>query len=268
MTQLLSFSRRAARRSGASLTSAKVSAVAAALLTATLPAQALVDAPIVFGQAGQVDIILTSNAGGFDHILEPVMVFGNGLFYPGVPTPPNTPPNYAAPWLIGTDGSANLTLVGDPGPPRAPTTFNYNWGYFDVLPGQEITFRLTNIETSRIGGFDPDRLGTIISQLFTGSSSANNTSFGGGSVLGNTPGTPTTGLPSGYTDVVFTSATEINIFFEDLDPNRPINERWQNMSVKLVLTPVPEVGTPVLLLLGLAGLALARRVRRPCATVA
>jgi hypothetical protein len=224
-----------------------------------LPAHAVVDAPIVFTQAGQVDIRFTSNAGGFDHLLEPVMVFGNGLFNAGVPVPPNTPPNYDAPWIIGTENGSLLAMVGDPGAPRAPTAFNYNWGYFNVLPGQEITFRLTNIETNRIGGFDPDRLGTIVSQLFTGSSSANNTLFGGGSVLGGTPGAPTTGLPGGYTNVVFTSATEINVYFEDLDPNRDINSRWQNMSVQLILTPVPEAGTQALMLVGLVALGWARR---------
>jgi PEP-CTERM motif len=256
MFKLLTFSPNASRHAGALL------ALAGALF-AVPSAQAVVDAPIFFTQAGQVDIILTGNAGGFDHILEPVMVSGNRLFNAGVPTPPNTPPNYYAPWLIGTDGTSNLTLVGDPGAPRAPTGFNYNWGYFDVLPGQEITFRLSNIETNRIGGFDPDRLGTIVSQIFSGSSSANNTLFAGGSVLGNTPGAPSTGLPTGYTNVVFTSATEINIFFEDLDPLRlPEQDRWQNMSVRLILTPVPEAGTQAMLLLGLVAVAAFSRARR------
>lgn len=227
-------------------------------------AHAQVDAPIFFNQAGKVDIRLTGNAGGFDHILEPVMVGGNGLFTAAVPTPPNTPPNYFAPWLIGTDGMASLTLVGDPGSPRTPTAFNYNWGYFDVLPGQEITFRLTNLMTSRIGGSDPDTWGTIVSQVFSGFSSVNNTSYGGGSVAGNTPGSTTTPLTGGYTNVVFTSATEINIYFEDLDPLRmPVGDRWQNMSVQLILTPVPEVGTQAMLLLGLLGVAGVCRTRRP-----
>jgi hypothetical protein len=238
---------------------ASSAALLGSTLLATIPAHAVVDAPIIFNLAGQVDIRFTSNAGGFDHLLEPVMVFGNGLFNAGVPTPPNTPPNYDAPWVIGTENGSLLTMVGDPGGARSPTAFNYNWGYFDVLPGQEITFRLTNIETNRIGGFDPDRLGTIVSQLFTGSSAANNTLFGGGSVLGDTPGAPTTGLTGGYTNVVFTSPTEINVYFEDLDPNRDINSRWQNMSVQLILTPVPEASTHAMLLLGLLGLGAARR---------
>ncbi len=59
---------------------------------------------------------------------------------------------------------------------------NDNWGYFDVLASQEITLRLTNVMTSRIGGTDRRLLGTIVSQLFSGSSAINNTSFSGGSV--------------------------------------------------------------------------------------
>ncbi len=238
--------------------------IAAALLLggtllAAAPAHAVVDAPIVFSQAGQVNIRLTGNAGGFDHLLEPVMVFGNGVFGAGVPTPPNTPPFYNAPWIIGTENGSLLSLVGDPGSPRSPTAFNYNWGYFDVLPGQEITFRLTNILTNRIGGANPDELGTIVSQLFTGTSAVSNTQFGGGSVLGGNPGAPTTGLSGGYTNVVFTSPTEINVYFEDLDPNRDINSRWQNMSVQLILTPVPEASTYAMMLLGLLGLVAAKR---------
>ena len=212
MFKLISHCSQATRTAGRCL--------ALALPLALLPAAHAVDAPAVFNQAGKVDIILTGNARGFDHILEPVMVGGNGLFAAGVPTPPNTPPGYFAPWIIGTDGGSpgsNLTLAGDPGSPRAPTAFNYNWGYFDVLPGQEITFRLTNIMTGRIGGWNPDSWGTILSQIFSGSSSINNTGFSAGSVLSNTPGAPDSQplLPTGYTNVVFTSPTEINVYFED-----------------------------------------------------
>jgi hypothetical protein len=262
MFKLLSNPRRAPRWAGLSL------ALAGALLSTTA-AQAVVDAPIVFNQAGQVDIVLRANAGGFDHILEPFMVFGNAAFPAGVPTPLNGPPPFGPPdypvaWIIGTEGSP-LSLVGDPGGLRSPTAFDYNWGYFDVLPGQEITFRLTNIETDRIGGFDPDKLGTIVSQIFTGTSSVNNTMFTGGSVLGGTPGAPDDSnlLPLGYTNVVFTSPTEINVFFEDLDPLRmPEDQRWQNMHVQLILTPVPEVGTQLMLLAGLGALAGLRRAQR------
>ena len=235
----------------------------AATLTWSGTAQAGIDSPVIFNQDGHVDIILTGNAGGFDHLLEPFMVGGNGVFPAGAPTPPNTPPNYYAAWLIGTDGTGDglgtpMTLVGDPGSPRTETQWNYNWGYFDVLAGQEITFRLTNINTNRIGGTDPDSVGTIASQLFSGSSAVNNTAFTGGSVAGLNPGSPDTNavpLGLGYTNVTFVSATEINIGFEDLDPQREINSRWQNMTVKLVLTPtaaVPELGQYALLLAGLA----------------
>ncbi len=224
-------------------------------------AQAQVDAPIIFGQAGHVGIFLKSNAGGFDHLLEPFMVGGNAAFPATVPTPYNSP-GYPAAWIIGTENDSPFTLVGDPGSPRSPTAFDYEWGYFDVLAGQEITLRLTNVMTSRIGGVDEDEWGTIVSQIATGSSSINNTSFAGGSVLGGTPGTPSAALGGGYTNVVFTSATEINVYFEDLDPTRPLEERWQNMHVQLVLTPVPEASTQAMLLAGLLAMGFVVRKRR------
>jgi hypothetical protein len=214
MFNRFTFNRPTTGQAGAVLT------LAGTLLTAAALALAQVDAPIVFGQAGRVGIILTGNAGGFDHILAPVMVGGNGLFTASVPTPPNTPPNYHAPWLIGTENGSLLTMVGDPGAPRSPTAFNTNWGYSDVLARQEITFRLTNIVTDRIGGTLPDEWSTIYSQLFSGSSSVNTTFFGGGSVAGNTPGARSSPMSTGSTNVVFTSPTEINVYFEDLDAAR------------------------------------------------
>lgn len=216
-------------------------------------AQAGVDSVISFAQAGKVDIILTGNAGGFDHLLEPVLVGGNAPFWAAVPT--------SGAWMVGTDGNGSLlTLVGNADSPFSPTNFNYNWGYFDVDAGQEISFRLTNINTARIGGTDPDALGTIDSQIFTGSGAVNNTTFVGGSVLGNTPGTPVggTALPGGYTFVTFVSATQIDVGFTDLF----VDGNYTNMTVTLVLTPVPEPGTAALWLAGLAAMgwvALRRR---------
>lgn len=230
-------------------------ALAAAALFALMPAaQAGVDSIVTFSQAGQVDIILTGNAGGFDHILEPVLVSGNAPFFNAVPS------GFA--WLVGTEGGSLPNLVGDPDGPRTPTEFNYAWGTFGLVEaGQEISFRLTNIVTDRIGGTDPDLLGTIDSQIFTGSGTVNNTSFSGGSVLGGTPGEPTIGggLGGGYTFVTFVSDTQIDIGFTDFDATRP--DPFQNMTVTLLLTPVPEPGSYALLLAGLAAVGCVVRRR-------
>ena len=65
-------------------------------------------------------------------------------------------------------------------------------------------------------------------------------------------------LPGGYTFVTFVSDTQIDIGFTDFDPTRA--DPFQNMSVTLLLTPVPEPGSFALLLAGLA--AVGRVVRR------
>ena len=120
--------------------------------------------------------------------------------------------------------------------------------------------RLTNVNTDRIGGTDPDALGTIDSQVFSGSGAINNTAYSGGSVAGGTPGAPDASnpLPGGYTFVTFVSPTQIDIGFTDLDPSRP--DPFMNMSVTLMLTPVPEPGTWALWLAG--GVAVAGVARR------
>lgn len=218
-------------------------------------AQAGVDSVVAFTQAGHVDIILTSNAGGFDHILEPVLVGGNAPFFAGVPS--------GGAWMVGTENGSTLSLIGDPMAPRSPTAFNTVWGYFDDVPaGQEISLRLTNVVSDRIGGTDRDTYGSIDSQLFTGSGAINNTMFSGGSVLAGTPGAPQAGggLPGGYTYVTFVSDTQIDIGFSDLDPNRP--DPYMNMTVTLLLTPVPEPAAGLLLMLGLASVGLLAGLRR------
>jgi len=222
-------------------------------LAAAPAAQAGVDSVVTFGQTGKVEIILTSNAGGFDHILEPVLVGGNAPFWAFVPS--------GGAWLVGTEGGSLLNMVGDTGAPRSPSPMNVVWGYFDNVPaGQEISLRLTNVNTDRIGGTDPDALGTIDSQVFSGSGAINNTAYSGGSVAGGTPGAPDAGnpLPGGYTFVTFVSPTQIDIGFTDLDPSRP--DPFMNMSVTLMLTPVPEPGTWALWLAG--GVAVAGVARR------
>jgi hypothetical protein len=189
-----------------------------------------------------------------------VLVGGNAAFWAGLPMP-----GYG---MVGTENGSLLTLVGDAGGPRWPTAFGYAWGSFDVVAGQEISFRLTNVNTSRIGGTAADALGTIDSQIFTGSGAVNNTAFFGGSVLGNTPGAPDPAnlLPAGYTFVTFVSATQIDIGFTDLDPTRP--DPYQNMTVTLMLTPVPEPAPAALMLAGATVLLALRRFRNGAAVSA
>jgi hypothetical protein len=232
-----------------------LAAVALVAALGALPAaHAGVDSVVAFGQTGKVEIILTGNAGGFDHILEPVLVGGNAPFWAFVPLSNGA-------WIVGTENGSLLSLVGDTEPPRSPSPMNIVWGYFDdVQAGQEISLRLTNVNTDRIGGTDPDALGTIVSQVFSGSGAVNNTMYSGGSVAGGTPGAPDFGnlLTGGYTFVTFVSPTQIDIGFTDLDAGRP--DPFMNMTVTLMLTPVPEPGTWALWLAGGAAmLGVARR---------
>lgn len=226
----------------------------AALLTAALPAQA--DMPVIFDQAGRIGITVLANAGGFDHIAEPVIVGGGAPFWAAVPRSDGA-------WIVGTENDSTLGLVGDTMAPRLPTPFNVEWGYFDDVPaGTEITIRLTNVFTARIGGLDPDAFGTIHSQLFSGSSGIRNVEFSGGSVAAGTPGAPNLGapLPGGYTRVTMLSPTQIQLGFSDLSPDP--DGSFDNLVLLFTLTPVPEPGTLAFLLAGLAVMAgVTRRMR-------
>ncbi len=226
---------------------------AVALLVAASATSAAIDSPIVFSQTGQVMLTVTGNQGGFDHLLQGFLVSGNGVLGATVPTS-----NFVA----LSDGGSTVAFVGDLASPIP--TFPLNVPTFDfgtVSAGQEITLRLTNLQTDRIGGTPSDILGTIYSQLNTGSSVVNNTTFVGGSVLGNTPGSPIGGslLGGGYSFVNFVSPTRIDVGFTDLFVGA--NTPFDNVTMTLTLTPVPEPASALMLLLGLGVLGVHARRR-------
>ena len=63
-----------------------------------------------------MDIYLIGNAGGFDHILEPVLVAGNAPFFAAVPS--------GLAWMVGTRNGSLLNLVGGLNAPRTLTGLN------------------------------------------------------------------------------------------------------------------------------------------------
>lgn len=197
------------------------------LLTSRSVVHAGLNSPITFAQPGTVTLTLDYSAGGFDHILEMQTAGGP----------------------IGTPAMALTDLVG--GPP-SPDVLGYtpaNIGDTATLgsfaAGQELIFRLTDVESIRLG--TPGVLGP---QTFTGTSSGNNPSPGDFYTL---------------TDPV--DPTTIRVYWEDLfpifasDPN-PVNSLLNggyDVGFTLTLTPVPEPGTLWLTVAGLATLAWRKR---------
>jgi hypothetical protein len=178
---------------------------------------------ISFSQAGTVTLALDASSGGFDHILELADTAGP----------------------VGPSPLLALTDVGDPsadvlGHPPASLGAIVSVGSFAA--GEEIGFRLTNVESARLG-----TPGVIGAQIFSGSASSLN---------------PT---PSDfYTYVDFVNATTIKVFFEDVfgipptDPD-PVNAFLTGgYDVAFTLTLVPEPSSLVLAL----GAALAVFWRR------
>ena len=88
----------------------------ACALAGVMPSHAGIDSIVTFNPPGKVDIYLTGNAGGFDHILEPLLVAGNAPFVAAVLS--------GLARMVGTRNGSLLNLVGDPNAPRTPTGFN------------------------------------------------------------------------------------------------------------------------------------------------
>ena len=107
--------------------------------------------------------------------------------------------------------------------------------------------------TDRIGGFGADELGTIHSQFLSGSGLVNETPYINGLVASNMPiARDPEEMLGDCTCITFVSPTRIDIGFTDLDPNRP--DPFTNVTVTLMLTPVPEPGTAALWLAGLGAM--------------
>lgn len=117
----------------------------------SIPAQASFLEPINFSSAGEVTLTLDESVGGFDHILELSSVIG----------------------AIGTPNIA-LTDVSDPSASilgYTPANIGDTFSLGSFAAGDELIFRLTNVESARLG-----TPGTLGEQIFTGSSSSLNPS--------------------------------------------------------------------------------------------
>lgn len=198
--------------------------VAAILSLFSLRATAEFNDPISFSQAGRVNLWLVHSVGGFDHILE--LADSNGPI--------------GTPVMVLTDVFNPSTDVLGYTPAALFETVTL--GRFAA--GEEIVFRLSNIESTRFG----DVVGELDSQIFSGSSNA----------LNPNP-------LAYYTYVQENSPTEIVVGFEDLfgiDPNA-IDPRGQFIfqhDVSFVLTlVVPEPSSLGLALFGTVVAGISRR---------
>lgn len=169
-------------------------------------AQAGLNSPISFGLPGEVTLTLDESAGGYDHILEMTSTTG-----------PLGTPVMALSDLVSPSADVlgyTPALLGD-----TASLGSYN-------AGEELIFRLTNVESERLG-----TPGTIADQTFTGSASVNNPS-----------------PASYYTYVDVIDATTIKVYWEDLfpvsptdpDPVKTLLDGGYDVAFTLTLKPVPE----------------------------
>lgn len=169
--------------------------------------------PISFSQAGAVSVTLDESSGGYDHILELS----------------NTSGPVGLPLLTLTDiGAPSSDVLG-----FTPATIGQTVAVGNFTAGQEIGFRLTNVESARLG-----TPGVINSQVFSGTAN----------ILNPSPANYYT-----YIDVI--DATTIKVYFEDIfgiDPATPdpVNAFLGNgydAVFTLRLTEVPEPSSLALL---------------------
>jgi hypothetical protein len=207
--------------------SGRVFCAVAALSITAAGARAGLNSPIAFSQPGAVTITLNASSGGFDHILE----------LAGATGPVGTPV------LALTDlGAPSSDVLG-----HTPAGLGDSAAVGSFTAGEELIFRLTNIESARLG-----TPGTVADQTFSGSASINN---------------PT---PANYYTLVDElDPLTIRVFWEDafpfspddLDAESAIRNGEHDLSFTLTLSPVPEPSALLILAMGgvLAGLIQRRR---------
>lgn len=181
--------------------------------------------PISFAEAGTVTLTLDESTGGFDHILE----LSNSLGPIGTPL------------MALTDaGAPSANVLG-----YAPATIGGTAPVGIFAAGEEIVFRLTNVESERLG-----TPGAIATQVFSGTASN----------LNQTPG-------DFYTYVDFVNPTTIKVYFEDafgISPNDadPVNTfltGGYDAAFTLTLGPVPEPSSIALASVAVVALLWRRR---------
>lgn len=196
--------------------------LAAALCLASASASAAPDDPgvgdpIQFSQSGTITLTYTGSTGGYDHLLELPSVLGTPIF-------------------VGSEGTDPVGSFG------TPTVIGASWSFNNYVGGTELIFRLTNVESARLG----DNPGTPVeTQIFSGSGSLN-------------PG----GLPYVRVLVDEVDPNVLHVGFEDLFPER---DSYNNLTFDVSLAPVPEPHEWAMMLsgLGLIGVIAQRRRKSP-----
>jgi hypothetical protein len=171
--------------------------------------------PIAFSQAGSVTIALDRSSGGFDHVLE----------ISNAPGPVGTP-IFALTDLLAPSGDVLGYAPADLGATAALGSF---------AAGQEITLRLTNVESFRLG-----TPGAVADQTFSGTASSSNPNPG-----------------DYYTFVEQIDPLTLRLYWEDAfpvsasDPDPAATFANDNdVVLTLTLAPVPEPSSAALVVAG------------------
>jgi hypothetical protein len=183
-----------------------------ALLLGGSVADAALNEPIAFSQAGTVKITLDASSGGLDHILEMASTSG------AVGTPI---------FALTDIGAPSADVLG-----YLPASLGDMASLGSFAAGEELGFRLTNVESARLG-----TPGTLTDQTFSGTASSSNPN------------------PADYYTFVETvDPLTLRVYWEDLfpiavddpDPENAFLANDYDVAFTLTLTPLPEPGSLVL----------------------